>query len=166
MFRQVSRLALLCACGFGGLTGCNSARYVTIESTGGVVAIPSNTNFWPTFNRRHAEELMQARCPAGYVIEREEEVVVGTTQSVDTTTNTKGDATLAALRIAPVTQETQQKTTSQNMTEWRIYYRRKDAAVVSSAAPVQPAAAVNPAAGVNPAGPPRGNPVPVSPGNP
>src|SRR5713226_9158459 len=99
MSRQVSRLALLCVCGIAGLSGCNSARYVTVDNSGGVVAIPSNSNSWPNYNRRHAEELMQAKCPGGYVIDHEEEFVTGTTQYVDSTTNTKGDPLLAAVRI-------------------------------------------------------------------
>ena len=154
MSRQVSLLALLCVSGIAGMSGCNSARYVTVDSTGGVVAIPSNSNSWPTYNHRHAEELIQAKCPGGYVIDREEEFVTGTTEYVDSTTNTKGDQMLAALRIAPVTQETQQRTTTSNQTEWRIYYHRKDA-------PMPAAGAAPPAAAVRPSGPPTGDPVPV-----
>ena len=146
MSRQLSRVALWCVCGLAGLSGCNSARYVTVDNSGGIVAIPDNSNKWPSYNHRHAEELMQAKCPGGYVIDREEEVVTGTTQYTDTTTNTRGDPLLAAIRVAPVTQDTQQKTTSTNQTEWRIYYHRKDAAVVPHAEAV----------------PPTGNPVPVS----
>src|SRR5947209_14583421 len=40
-------------------------------------AIPSNTNSWPTYHRKSAEELMAKKCPNGYVIDSEGEVVVG-----------------------------------------------------------------------------------------
>ena len=122
------RLAVCYAASLAALAGCNSARYVTVTSEGGVVAIPDNSNNWPSYNHKHAEELIQAKCPGGYVIEREEEVVVGSNQYTDTTTKTKGDPLLAALRIAPVTEETQQHTTSSDIKEWRLYYHRADAA--------------------------------------
>ena len=60
-----------------GLGGCASARYVAVDADGGIVAIPNNTNCWPTYNRKAAEELMRQKCPQGYVIDREGEAVVG-----------------------------------------------------------------------------------------
>jgi hypothetical protein len=58
------------------LAGCSTgARYVTTTNSAGVVAIPSNTDDWPYHYRKQAEELMQAKCPGGYVIEREETCV-------------------------------------------------------------------------------------------
>lgn len=121
---RLRRLAWLCALVGALLTGCNSARHVAYDSSGGVVAIPSNSNCWPNYHRKHAEELIQARCPGGYVIDHEEEVVVGTTQHTDVTTETRGDPLLAALRVAPITEETRQQTTNHNLTEWRIAYRK------------------------------------------
>ena len=157
MSRQTSRLMNFCVCAAIALSGCNSARLVTVEKTGGVVAIPNNTNNWPSYNRQHAEELMQANCSGGgYVIDREEEFVTGTTQFVNTTTNTKGDRVLAALQIAPVTQESQQQTTTQNHTEWRIWFNKVNAQAPSAMEGVRPAAAPLPV------GLPRGEPVPIT----
>jgi hypothetical protein len=120
------------------LCGCTNARYITVDPTGGVVAIPSNSNAWPTYNRDKAEELMRQKCPQGYVIDREQEVVVGQTHLTNTNTETSGNATLAALHIAPVTQETHETVTSKDQTEWRIWFHAKDAPALA-AEPVQQA---------------------------
>jgi hypothetical protein len=119
-----ARLAALAAGLFMGLCGCASpARLVSYDAGGGVVAIPNNSDAWPTYNRRHAEELMRAKFPGGYVIEKEEEVVVGQTQHTFTNTQRSGDATLAALHIAPVNENTNQTTSVEDQKEWRIYFR-------------------------------------------
>ena len=110
------------------VSGCMStARYVSVNQDSGIVAIPHNDNSWPTYNRNQAEELMAKKCPQGYVIEREEEVVVGQTQHVNTNTDRKGDALLAALQIAPVTEQTHQTTSVEDKTEWRIWFRARQA---------------------------------------
>jgi hypothetical protein len=62
-----------------GLAGCSDARLIRTDPNGGVVAIPRNTNAWPSYNRKAAEELMKQKCPQGYVIDGEHEVVVGHT---------------------------------------------------------------------------------------
>jgi hypothetical protein len=142
-------------------TGCaNSARFVEVNNSGGVVAIPSNSNGWPTYYRKHAEELMQAKCPAGYVVYREEEVVTGVTQSVNTTTDTSGNPKLAAWHLDTVTENTRQTTTSTNQTEYRLWFRRSDAPASPS---VTPASYSTPPA---PAAPPAGytqSPLPAAP---
>ena len=89
------------------LTGC--ARYVAREATRGVVAIPSSSNGWPFRHRDSAHELMSEHFPAGYVIEREEEAVVGQTTNTDKTAFGG------------------KRSTTRDDTEWRIYYRRQDA---------------------------------------
>lgn len=50
---------------------------LTHNDQGGIVSIPTNTNRWPTFNRKNAEELMTRACPEGFVIESEGEVPIG-----------------------------------------------------------------------------------------
>jgi hypothetical protein len=146
-------LGLVCA---AALSGCAGARYVSVDSTGGIVAIPSNTDCWPEHYRAKAEELMAKKCPQGYVIDHEEEVVTGTTQRTHTNTNTTGDPTLAALHIAPVKQETEESTDVINHTEWRIWFHAQDAP--PPAAPV--AHAPPPPVPVGNAPPPA--PVPVA----
>ena len=66
---------LIISCLF--LTGCSSARYVSRDQERGVIAIPS-TATWPVDHREKAMELMQSHFPQGYIIEKEEEVVIGT----------------------------------------------------------------------------------------
>jgi hypothetical protein len=124
MIRRSVLLSIL-SVGLAVGTGCNAARYVTLEQNGGIVAIPSNSNTWPYYHRSKAEELMAKRCPQGYVVEGEEEVVVGQTQYVDTNTEKSGDPVLAALHVALVNEHTKQTTTYQNQTEWRIRFRGK-----------------------------------------
>lgn len=119
VFVRLSALALACASGFGC---ASSARLVTVEPGGGVVAIPSNSNAWPSYNRKGAEELMRQQCPGGYVIDHEQEVVVGQVQQTNVNTDRKGDPLLAALHVAPVTENTQQTTSYTDKTEWRIWF--------------------------------------------
>jgi hypothetical protein len=58
--------ALVCGC-------AATARFVVVEPAGGSVAIFRNT----PAHRQKAEALMRQKCPGGYVIVREEEVVTG-----------------------------------------------------------------------------------------
>lgn len=126
MSMRWSKLALLGALAAIGL-GCAHARLVEKHADGsGVVAIPANTNSWPTRHRRRAEELIAQQCPSGYVIEREQEVVVGTVTHTNTTTDRTGAPLLAALRILPVTEDVHQTSTQTDVTEWRIWFRPKD----------------------------------------
>lgn len=99
-------------------TGCTHARYVMKDQWGGVVAIPSNSNNWPSFNRKHAEELIARQCPQGFVIEGESEVVVGQESQVQTATD--------PFIMSPLGSETQ-LVSRRNITEWHIRYRAKDA---------------------------------------
>jgi hypothetical protein len=59
-----------------GLVGCSDARLVRTDAYGGTVAITRNTNVWPSYERSAAEEMMKQKCPGGYVIDSEREVVV------------------------------------------------------------------------------------------
>jgi hypothetical protein len=123
MFRQIARLAILAAL---GLSGCNtSARYVTTTSACGVVAIPKNTNAWPDYYRKQAEELMQAKCPEGYVVEYEDEFIPGANKNKH-----RSDGSTESTWLFETT-------------EYRIYYRRKDAPEGASIAllPLPPATA-------------------------
>jgi hypothetical protein len=106
-----------------GLSGCaNPARYVARESNGGVIAIPNNTNSWPSYHRKRADELMLKHFPDGYEIVREEEAVVGqvTTNNVQSNTQQKPTGN-------PFLQEEQTTTSTttatSDRTEYRIYYR-------------------------------------------
>jgi hypothetical protein len=130
----------------------------------GVVAIPKNDDSWPAHNREHAEALMKERCPRGYQVVSEEEVVVGQVQHTHTNVDRTGDPTLAALHIAPVTTKTNETTTTTDVKEWRITFRSLDAppapTVVQTGAYV-PAPPPLPAGVVAPPTPPGLPPAPV-----
>lgn len=55
--------------------GCAQVRLVRDTPDGGVIAIPNNTNEWPTYYRNRAMQLMQRKCPEGYVIVGEQATV-------------------------------------------------------------------------------------------
>src|SRR5258708_22635815 len=74
--------------------GCNSARFVEVRPDGGVVAIPNNSNDWPYHYRDKAKALMRQKCPSGYVIDHEEEVVTGSVTHTDAETETQKSPTL------------------------------------------------------------------------
>ena len=91
-------------------SGCQQARYVLRTADEGVVAIPSNTS-WPIDHREKAVELMSSHFPDGYVIDREEEVVIG----METTEHGhEGDGSWFGGVVTT------------DRTEWRISYRGRD----------------------------------------
>jgi hypothetical protein len=99
-------------------SGCASARYTVKDADSGIVAIPSNSEK----NREKAIELMEQHFPEGYVIEREEETVIGQTthHHVNHGTTIEGDAN----RTTESGQAHATETTVAN-TEYRIFYRRR-----------------------------------------
>jgi hypothetical protein len=110
-----------------------TARHVTVDSTGGCLAIPTNSNDWPTYYRQKAEDLITAKCPNGYVIEREAEVVTGQTVTTNTTTDSTpppvvgvplGPDGIALASFGPTTDHIRHTTNVQDRTEWRIWYRK------------------------------------------
>jgi hypothetical protein len=126
-----------------GLGGCSNARMVTTDTFGGVVAIPRNN----ASNRKAAEELMKEKCPQGYVIDSEREVVIGHTSEQEVSGNFV-------------------RTINHPVTEYQIRFRAKDAppppyqpAVVRAPAPAGPPAVVQTSA-TGPNLPPQ--PIPVA----
>lgn len=97
-------LLVLAVC---ALAGCGTARVVSRDPDGGVVAIPENSNSWPCCYRNRALELIKEDCPHGYVIAREGEVPVGTM------TSEHGSADSGT-----------HVTTTETRTEYRIEYRK------------------------------------------
>jgi hypothetical protein len=102
-----------------GVSGCGSARMIQSGPDGGVVAIPSNSNSWPCRYRESAEKLMAQKCPNGYEILKEEEVVVGQR------------STTAAQTITPAGYKDNSPTTTAVITstnaetEYRITFRTR-----------------------------------------
>jgi hypothetical protein len=146
------RTVVVCvlAATLGGSVGCGSARFVQADSGGGVVAIPHNTNCWPTYYRDKADALLRQRFPGGYDIEREEEVVTGTVAHTNSQTKTDEKPTLLlagangtsektsrdgtrfsdvlgglAVPLGQTEQKTEQTTTYRNLTEYHIHVRAR-----------------------------------------
>src|SRR5262245_17737174 len=106
------------------LTGCSSARLVSSDPRGGVIAIPDSSDSWPAYHMTKARELMQKECPAGYTIVKQEEVVVGQTTTHNKEQSTK-EVPLVAGLVMDVQQTTRNTTNVRDQTEWRIWYQRK-----------------------------------------
>jgi hypothetical protein len=137
---------LLCLLAVFALTGCGTARVITRDSEGGVVAIPENTNVWPFYYHDKAMELIKEDCPHGFVIAKEEEVVTGTV----TTEHTPSDAT--------------HTTETRNRTEYRLYYKKASAPRTVVVPPLRhvPVASLQPVAPAPPASTLPPQPIPVS----
>ena len=138
-------LPWLCALVVLASGGCASgARLVKWDQDGGVVAIPSNSNAWPTRYLDQAHALMQKKCPRGYEVVREEEVAVGQTARTHTDSDTQtppafvvgGDSTAGkndkgragagvAIPLGDTRSVTDRTTTYQDITEYRIWFRPK-----------------------------------------
>ena len=80
---------LLGLIGPASLTGCANARYLQVDHDTGVIAMPENTNCWPTYYRDHALALMRQQCPNGYEVVHEEESVVGQVAHTHTETESR-----------------------------------------------------------------------------
>src|SRR5262249_28661939 len=136
---------MLCLLAVFALTGCGTARVISRDSEGGVVAIPENTNVWPFYYHDKAVELIKEDCPHGYVIAKEGEGVTGTV----TTRNTPSDATH--------TTETRTRTKS------RLCYKKASAPRTVVVPPRRvPVASLQPVAPAPPASTLPPQPIPVS----
>jgi hypothetical protein len=139
-------VVLLAAVAATSMVGCAKARHVEVTQQGGVVAIPSNTNSWPSYYRNQAEELIRQKCPNGYEIVQEEELVTGKVAHTNSRTKTERAPTLdlgrfhndaeesegsstslagLSVPLGKTREETNETTDYTDMTEYRIYYRPK-----------------------------------------
>lgn len=110
----------LVALGAIGTVGCGNARYIQKDVNGGVIAMSAD-NRW---NREKAEKLMKEHVGAGYQVVEEKEVITGqvTTNHSDTQ-NELG--VHSAIPILPASKQiTTTTTSSRDVTEWQITYRR------------------------------------------
>ncbi|HEY8504282.1 MAG TPA: hypothetical protein VIL46_06840 [Gemmataceae bacterium] len=106
--------------------GCSSARHVVKEPTGGVVAIPSNSDFWPFYHRSQAEALMRRHLgPGGYEIVREEEVVTGAVTHHNGVANAHHVENEKKPGRGWTHESVSQTSHTQQTTEWHIHYRAK-----------------------------------------
>ena len=131
------------------VSGCAGPRFVEVDRSGAVVAIPANTNTWPTYHRDKLDAMLRERFPNGYEIVSEEEVVTGSVAHTrahtqmrepprlmlagaeDTTRGTRhGEHSAAAfsgisLPLGQAQQHTQETTTYRDVSEWRVHVRAK-----------------------------------------
>ena len=119
------QLALCIGLAFTGATGCQSVRVVSTGESGGVIAIPANTDMWPFRYRSKAEALLAQKCPEGYIIELEEEFVTGQTTNVQE--NHRQDERQISKRASFTVDSTNTTATTSDVKEWRIHYRKKTA---------------------------------------
>jgi hypothetical protein len=136
-----------------GLSGCASpARYVEQNSDSGIVAIPAKTNAWPNYNLSAARELIEKHVGPNYEIVEEREVATG--QQVLNNNQVNGNQSVG-------------QTTTQNLTEWRIAYRKKAGPMGGGLQPVGGIQPMRPLPGSGPAVQPAGGIVPsMGPGAP
>lgn len=146
MFRRWAVLCLPVVLGMG----CTSARIVERDPLAkrAVVAIPDNTNSWPSRHRRRAEEMMAKEFPNGYVIEREQEVVTNQITHTNSNTERHGVPVLSAVGLGPTFEDRATTTSTTDVKEWRIWFRAKDAPPIQT---IYPAGGPAPPGGVLPA---------------
>lgn len=140
---------LLLSAAAAGLTGCASgARYVSKQGDTGVVAIPADTDAWPTHHRRKAEELIARHVGPDFEVVAEGEVVTG--QSTRRDQQVQRDQTFNTTNpFLPASKDTINTTTTvRDVTEYHITYRRRGStAAVPTLGPVTPAGGVLPSVG-------------------
>lgn len=112
--------------------GCGNARYIQKDADGGVIAMRADTSA----NRKKAEELMTAHVGPGYRVVEEKEVITG--QETTDHVNTQTEPTVhSRIPFLPAQKQTTTTTsTTRDVTEWHITYRRGNALPVGTQ-PVQ-----------------------------
>lgn len=122
-------LFLATVLGLLGSGGCQTARYVQKTQSEGIIAIPSDSNVWPNYNRRQAQELMSQHFPAGYEIIDEGEVVTGVVTHHDQRTDRHDfdhDDENKDPHDPHWSAETTRQTTHTHQTkEYQIHYRQR-----------------------------------------
>ena len=122
----MNRLVLGVAAIVAGLSGCASpARYVERSGETGVIAIPANTDSFPSYNRSEAMALIQKHIGSNFEIVEEREVATGKRTLNDQQVNNEQTWNTSNPLLPANKQTVQNTTTTQDMTEWRIAYRRK-----------------------------------------
>jgi hypothetical protein len=112
----MNRLVLAGMALVAALSGCASpARYIERSGDTGVVAIPANTDSFPSYNRSEAVALIHKHVGPNFEIVEEREVATGKRTQND---QQKHEDLFNA-------QHVQNTTTTQDLTEWRIAYRKK-----------------------------------------
>jgi hypothetical protein len=119
----MNRLVLAGVALVAGLSGCASpARYIERSGDTGVVAIPANSDSFPNYNRSEAIALIHKHVGPNFEILEEREVATGK--------RTQNDQQMHEDLFNA--QHVQNTTTTQDLTEWRIAYRKKAAGSIGA----------------------------------
>jgi hypothetical protein len=148
--------------------GCASpAKYIEKKGDTGIVSIPNNSDSWPSYNKRAAHELIQKHVGMHYEIIEERDVVVGQSTTNNQQVNTEQTPGRFPFLAPNEKQTVTNNTTSRDLTEWRIWYKRIDPPRpgINGGAPLPggdftPAGAQQPANPMSPSVLPAGGPVP------
>jgi len=121
----MNRILLAVAAVVTGLSGCaGPARYVERSGDVGVVAIPANTDAWPTHYRSEALALIERHVGPNFEIVDEKEVAVGS--RTNNNQQVKREQAFTNPFTGPVEKDTvTNTTTTHDITEWRIAYRKR-----------------------------------------
>jgi hypothetical protein len=137
----MNRLLLAGVALVAGLSGCASpARYIERSGDTGVIAIPANTDSFPNYNRSEALALIHKHVGPNFEILEEREVATGK--------RTQNDQQMHEDLFNA--QHVQNTTTTQDLTEWRIAYRKKSPGSIGTGAF---GSSVTPASGMQPRSP-------------
>jgi hypothetical protein len=110
--------------------GCASpARYVERSGDSGVVAIPTNTGIFGKYNEREAQKLIQEHVGPNYEIVKQGEVVTGQSTTNNQQVSTDQVANRRNPNLPGERQVATSTTTTQDLKEYRIWYRRAGAPV-------------------------------------
>jgi hypothetical protein len=106
--------------------GCASpARYVERQPDSGVVAIPTNAGIFGKYNEREALKLIQEHVGPNYEIVKQGEWVTGQSTTNNQQVNTEQVANRKNPNLPGERQVATSTTTTQDLKEYRIWYRRK-----------------------------------------
>jgi hypothetical protein len=136
--------------------GCASpAHYVERKADSGVVAIPNNSNVWPFYHMRSAEDLIKQHVGPNFEIVEQYQFKTGQTTRNDQQTTIDQMQNKRHPNQVTERQNTTGIVTTQDTTEWRIVYQRRQAPGMYNQ-PAGGVAGVAPAGGFTAQGPPPG----------
>lgn len=122
----MNRLVLGLSALVAAASGCASpARYVERGSDSGVVAVPTNTDAFPTYHYSEAMSLIRKHVGTDFEIVEEREVATGKQTFNDQKVNNEETWNTSNPFLPATKQTVQNTTTTKDVTEWRIAYRKK-----------------------------------------
>jgi hypothetical protein len=117
-------VVLAAAVAVASSVGCANARYIQKNADEGVVAVGSNTDTWPSYNRTNALKLIEAHVGPGYEIVDEREVANGVVETNRQDTDRQAVFNPNNPFLPAEKQTTTTTTTTTPRTEYHITYRR------------------------------------------